>query len=417
MSRWPTTPIRRVARLGSGHTPSRQHPEYWENCSIPWLTLADVSQLRDGSVSVVTETSETISELGLANSAAELHPAGTVVLSRTASVGFSCILGRDMATSQDFATWTCGERILPRFLLYAVRAQPHEIESRKTGSTHKTIYMPDIETLTTPLPDLATQRAIADYLDTETARIDALIEKKRRMVELLEERRRSAIDVVVVPSALGGAADSGRSSWTVLSLKRVARFFSDGDWIESPYITEDGVRLIQTGNVGEGKYREQGYRYISEATFESLRCTEVRPGDVLISRLAGPVGCACIAPELGVRMVAAVDVAILRPHAHVADPKFVVAYLSSTYHLSLAELLARGSTMQRLSRSQVGDMPLPLPSMEVQRDAVTKIERATASIDAAREALQRQMTLLSEHRQALITAAVTGELELPGAAA
>jgi len=117
MSVWPRVQVRRVAGLGTGHTPNRQHPEYWENCTIPWLTLADVWQLRDGTTDVVTETAECISEVGMANSAAVLHPAGTVALSRTASVGFCCILGRDMATSQDFATWTCGPELVPRFLL------------------------------------------------------------------------------------------------------------------------------------------------------------------------------------------------------------------------------------------------------------------------------------------------------------
>ena len=71
-------PLRRSPGLGSGHTPSRQHPEYWENCTIPWFTLTDVGQLRDGAVSEVFETNELISEVGLANSAAEVHPAGTV---------------------------------------------------------------------------------------------------------------------------------------------------------------------------------------------------------------------------------------------------------------------------------------------------------------------------------------------------
>src|SRR5262245_38356599 len=110
-SRWPTVPIRYVARLGTGHTPSRQHPEYWESCTIPWVTLADVGQLRDGTLNVISKTAEMISSLGMANSSAVRHPAGTVILSRTASVGFSAILGSAMATSQDFATWTCERQL------------------------------------------------------------------------------------------------------------------------------------------------------------------------------------------------------------------------------------------------------------------------------------------------------------------
>ncbi|MGH9137910.1 MAG: S-4TM family putative pore-forming effector [Acidimicrobiales bacterium] len=92
-----------------------------------------------------------ISPLGLAHSAAVRHPAGTVAFSRTASVGFSCILGVDMATSQDFVTWTCDPRLDQRYLLWVLRGERDDILRRTQGSTHKTIYMPDIEQLTIPL--------------------------------------------------------------------------------------------------------------------------------------------------------------------------------------------------------------------------------------------------------------------------
>lgn len=127
-SRWPTVPVRRVARLGTGHTPSRSRPDYWMDCTIPWVTLADVWQLRDGASTVISETREKISQIGLLNSAAVKHPAGTVILSRTASVGFSAVLGVDMATSQDFATWTCGAGLDSRFLLHTLRAMAPDLK-------------------------------------------------------------------------------------------------------------------------------------------------------------------------------------------------------------------------------------------------------------------------------------------------
>ena len=107
---WQAARIRYVARLESGHTPSRQHPEYWVDCTTPWFTLADVWQLREGGRKYVSDTEEKVSELGLANSAARLLPRGTVILSRTASVGFTGILDRPMATSQDFVNWICGPK-------------------------------------------------------------------------------------------------------------------------------------------------------------------------------------------------------------------------------------------------------------------------------------------------------------------
>jgi type I restriction enzyme S subunit len=96
--------LKRVAKLATGHTPRRQHPEYWVNCTIPWFSLADVWRIRDGELEYLGDTAEKISELGVANSAACLLPAGTVIVSRTASVGLSGILPVPMATNQDSLT-------------------------------------------------------------------------------------------------------------------------------------------------------------------------------------------------------------------------------------------------------------------------------------------------------------------------
>jgi len=195
---WPTIKLSFVARLGSGHTPSRTHPEYWTDCTIPWITTGEVAQVRDDRREVITQTRERISELGLANSAAEVHPAGTVVLCRTASAGYSAIMGSDMATSQDFATWTCSPRLLPRFLLACLRAMRPDLLGRLSmGSTHKTIYMPDIQALHIPLPPVAEQQSALDAADRELKTIDALLDSLDTQIRLLHERRQALITEVV----------------------------------------------------------------------------------------------------------------------------------------------------------------------------------------------------------------------------
>ncbi len=196
-SHWSAPYIRFVARIESGHTPSRQHPEYWVHCSVPWFTLADVWQLRDGRQEVVTDTAEMVSDLGLANSSARLLPAGTVMLSRTASVGFSAIMGTAMATTQDFVNWVCGPKVLPEYLLYVLRSMGAEFERLKYGSTHSTIYMPDIAKLTMPLPPLEEQHVIVRDLRVRKAKMDELGELARDEVERLREYRSSLISAAV----------------------------------------------------------------------------------------------------------------------------------------------------------------------------------------------------------------------------
>jgi type I restriction enzyme S subunit len=144
------------------------------------------------------ETREKISELGLANSAAELHPRGTVFLCRTASAGYSGVMGLDMATSQDFVTWTCGPRLLPHFLLWCLRAMRTDLLGRLAmGSTHKTIYVPDLQMLRIPLPPTDEQEKIVHAIRGRNARIDTLTDRVRRQQELLRERRQALITAAV----------------------------------------------------------------------------------------------------------------------------------------------------------------------------------------------------------------------------
>ena len=194
---WKVNRTKFAARLRSGHTPSRQHPEYWQECTIPWFGLADVWQIREGQVEYVYETAEKISELGLAHSAARLLPKHTVILSRTASVGFSAILGVEMATTQDFVNWICGPTLRPEYLLYVFRSMTHEFRRLTMGSTHQTIYMPDVGGFSTPIPPLAEQDQIVAAIRKETARIDVLVAKVRDAIDRLKELRTALISAAV----------------------------------------------------------------------------------------------------------------------------------------------------------------------------------------------------------------------------
>ncbi len=196
---WTIARIRQMARLKSGHTPSRQHPEYWvpSECTIPWVSLADVWQLRDGKMDYLEATGEMISPLGLANSPAQLLPAGTVILSRTASVGFSAILRVPMATTQDFVNWICGPRLLPEFLLWVFRAMTQEFDRLTMGSVHRTIYMPDVAKLTMAVPPLEEQERIVRYLRTELEKAAAVVELVGRQLQILREYRQELITAAI----------------------------------------------------------------------------------------------------------------------------------------------------------------------------------------------------------------------------
>ena len=201
---WQAPKFTHIARQETGHTPSRKKDAYWvpEECVIPWFSLADVWQLRQGGRVFVSETAEKISHIGMQNSAARLLPAETVILSRTASVGFPAILAIPMATTQDFVGWICGERVRPKFLYYVLRAMKPVFRQLMMGSTHQTIYMPDIRSFRTPLPPLAEQDEIIDWLDRTTGGFRSAAAKITQSAERLTEYRS-----VLITAAVTGQID------------------------------------------------------------------------------------------------------------------------------------------------------------------------------------------------------------------
>lgn len=194
--------------------------------------------------------------------------------------------------------------------------------------------------------------------------------------------------------------------WNVTPIRALAKHgyktFTDGDWIESPFIRNQGIRLIQTGNIGIGVYEEQGFRYIDEETFRVFRCTEIKPKDVLICRLAEPVGRACLAPDLGCPMITSVDVCILKTAGDI-DPAYVVYALSGTGYLSWLSAICRGGTRDRVSRSMLGAIRVQKPPHKEQRAIGAFLDRKTAEIDALIMKKERLIELLQEKRAALVT--------------
>jgi type I restriction enzyme S subunit len=166
---WFLVPLSTLARLESGHTPSRRQPEYWKG-DVPWISLHDSRAL---DAPELHHTAQTIGPLGIANSSARLLPAGTVVFSRTATVGKCTIMGREMSTSQDFANYVCGDRLHNRYLMHVFRHMQPEWERVMAGSTHQTIYMPVFRDLQVLLPPLDEQRDIAARADALDARLQS----------------------------------------------------------------------------------------------------------------------------------------------------------------------------------------------------------------------------------------------------
>lgn len=195
-SGWKYGLLDKFATRCSGHTPSKSFPEYW-NGGIKWISLADSFRLDQG---YVYETEKEISEAGIANSSAELHPAETVVLSRDAGIGKSGVMAVPMAVSQHFIAWKCDntEKLNSWFLYNWLQLNKAEFERQAVGSTIKTIGLPYFKKLKIAVPPYSEQKKIAQILSTwdkaitttEQLLANSQQQKKALMQQLLTGKKR-----------------------------------------------------------------------------------------------------------------------------------------------------------------------------------------------------------------------------------
>jgi type I restriction enzyme S subunit len=345
-----------------------------------------------------------------------------------ATIGKASLLGIEATVNQACCVLPPSVKANENFLLHFLISARNHLISLATGGGQPNINQDIVRSLRIPLPPVEEQSYIATFLDHETAKIDALIAEQQRLIELLQEKRQAVISHAVTKGLNPDAPmkDSGvewlgevPEHWKVLPIFRTARqdhkSFDDGDWIESPYIQDDGIRLIQTGNIGVGEFREKGFRFISEDTFETLGCTEVHTGDLLICRLDGPVGRACLAPQMNTRMITSVDNAILRVGEQVV-PEFLMRVFSSHQWLDWIQAICRvgGGFRLRISRTQLGEQRVCLPPRQEQAEICRWISSVLAVEEPTKQQAMISIELLQERRSALISAAVTGQIDVRG---
>lgn len=203
--------------------------------------------------------------------------------------------------------------------------------------------------------------------------------------------------------------------WELVKIKHISKnddpnSFIDGDWIESDYIKDEGIRYITTGNIGDGKFVEQGNSFVSKEDFDLLKCKYAYPGDLVFSRLNAPYGRSCILPRTYNEYVIAVDNVILRP-TESYHRKFI-NYLTQClgYQMSVKDS-ASGTTMQRISRSKLGNIPLPFPDIEDQQQIVIFLDQKIQTIDNVISVTQQQLAILEDYKKSVITEAVTKGLD------
>jgi type I restriction enzyme S subunit len=272
-------------------------------------------------------------------------------------------------------------------------------------------------------PPLPEQTQIAAFLDRETAKIDGLVAEQRRLMELLKEKRQAVISHAVTqglnpntpmkPSGIEWLGDVP-AHWDRAQVGRVCRQVSDGPHFSPSYV-DDGVMFISARNIGVDAWYLEDAKFVSEADYLEF-CRRVIPekGDVLYTK-GGTTGIARVI-DFEVRFQVWVHVAVLKLHRDMVDPYFMAYALNSVGCYEQSQLHTRGATNQDLGLTRMTKIWFALPPLSEQLEINDFLHRETGRLDTLTAEAQRAIDLLQERRTALISAAVTGQIDVRGLA-
>jgi len=291
----------------------------------------------------------------------------------------------------------------PRFLHHLLRSAPYLAEftriSKFMPPSQFDILWQDLRGVPVVLPTFGEQRAIADFLDAETARVDALIAKKRRLIELLDEHHR-----VLVAGAM--------AEFRRVPLKRVVAY-TEGPGIMADDFHDDGVPLIRVSGVGGPVVTLVGCNFLDPAKVkERWSHFALAPGDRVISASA-TMGTVSVVDHQAAGAIPYTGLIRFRPRSNSVNMDYVEHFLGSSLFVEQIDLLKTGTAIQHFGPTHLGAVFIPFPSGEVQAEVARTLGRSERLRARTQAAVRSQIALLAERRQALITAAVTGEMTVP----
>lgn len=326
------------------------------------------------------------------------------------------------------------KRIDGRFVYWAMNSEDirGQIESAATGITRFGLRKDTISQVKLRVPPYSMQRAIANHLDTETARIDALISNKHRMLDVLAERLR----VVITSAMSGNLTTSGGTATSASHQVTSSVHHSDQRRDRRPLRAYAEIHLgrqrspqnhtgphmtayLRAANVKDGKLDLSDIKSMHFTPAEQARF-ELQPGDILVSEGSGSLAAIGASAVWNCEIDGTVcfqnTLLRLRPRSS-TDPRFLAWWCRYAYADGIFANVATGANIFHLSADRVRSLPMAHFPLAVQRTIADRLDIEAARIDGVVERERRILDLLVERRQALITAAVTGDISVPGLAA
>jgi len=414
-SGWSTVPVKRVANIFNGATPKSSEMRYWDG-DVSWITPADLGKKGRSQIS---RGKRNISLEGYDSCGASMVPEGAIILSTRAPIGTLGIAANPLCTNQGCKSLVTKKDYNSKYLYYQFLCTTEQLNVLGKGTTFLELSSSDLGSFDICNPSKDEQQQIANFLDHETAKMDRLIEKQEQLIALLKEKRQAVISHAVTKGLNPNAPmrDSGVPwlgkvpvHWEVCKIKNVVYGIIDGPHF-SPNYNDEGILFISARNIKKDSWSFSDAKYISEKDFEEFN-KRVRPekGDVLLTK-GGTTGIAR-AVDFDFPFQVWVHVAVLKTNRTKINPFFLAYTLNGTSCYEQSQLFTRGATNNDLGLSRIAKIIFSIPSLLEQQKIVTHLDNKTFTLDLTISKANLCIELLKERRTALISAAVTGKIDV-----
>lgn len=393
---WAVMPVKRLFRILNGATPRSSAEEYWDG-DIAWCTPDDLGDLRGAKIE---GTRRRITEAGYENCGTNLAPADSIIVSTRAPIGHIGLAAIPMCTNQGCRALAPLKPLSSRFFYYALLSARPELQSLGQGSTFLELARTKLAAVEVASPPLTEQQVIAAFLDRETAKIDGLVEKKRRLIDLLKEKRTALISRAVTkglnptapmkPSGIDWLGDVP-AHWQIKQLKYAVTFQRGHDLPqdervsgEIPLVTSAGIEawidhaIAKAPGIVTGRYGTVGEFHLIEQDYWPLNTT------------------------------------LYSIHMRGNLPQFLWYMLQTLKDVFLVN--AGKSAVPGVDRNDLHAIPVAVPPRDEQVAIVGHLDEECERMNRLSLSAETVVARLHEYRSALISAAVTGKIDVRGEA-
>jgi len=379
---WELKNLEKIAKRGTGHTPDKKHNEYY-NGGIKWISLADSNKLDNGKI---YKTKINISELGIKNSSAVIHPENTVLLSRDAGVGKSAIMSENMAVSQHFVTWFGNKNELDNyFLYYKLQILKPIFEKIAVGNTIKTIGMPFFKNLKITIPKYSEQQKIASFLTSIDERLSLLAQQKEKL-----ELYKKGVMQQIFSQKLRFKDENGKNypDWEEKNFNEIIDRTSTGLNPRQNFTLGKGNNYYVTiKNISNGKLDFRSCEMIDDDALKLIKKrSDLSKNDIIMSSI-GNIGEAYLLKEEPTNWNINESVFMIRSKKEVVMPLFMYYILSNDYTKRYFENNMTGSSFKSIKIGDLKLMPVEVPCLEEQQ----KIALFLSAIDVQIEGVSKKI--------------------------